>query len=163
MGCGASSAAKRTTFFDEDPTDSSTDMFVRFLVCGPENAGKSTLLKVMGSAKNRSIEDLNKYAVIVRSNAWEFVRFLCVTIQAKQLEGMLSGEKLHTAETDFTEVTAYEILAQHCVSNRIDDQGLKDSDCSCHDSAFEHMNEQANVFLKLKEPIKVFWKASNIS
>jgi len=178
MGCGASSdagspgaASPAQSAINQKIDDEmqiaqqAEEQKIKLLLLGAGESGKSTIFKQMrilyGSP--RTDENLRMFGVVIRSNCITVTRKLCQVIEMLELESELEEEE--AAEGGMTPFQAFELLVSHLLEGTaapLDKVDLSDDWVGHCATAGLGPNSDAQIFLQIWKPMKVFWKSQTM-
>jgi hypothetical protein len=177
MGCGASSEAEvvvspaQTAInqkIDEEMLieQQKEEQKIKLLLLGAGESGKSTIFKQMRIIYGtpRTDDNLRMFGVVIRSNCITVTRKLCQVIRMLELEEDLEEEDAPDWD-DMTPFDAFDLLTSHLIDGtapQLEQLDLSDDWVGHCATAGLGPNNDAQMFLQIWKPIKVFWKVSRV-
>lgn len=174
MGCGASSEAEvvvspaQTAInqkIDEEMLieQQKEEQKIKLLLLGAGESGKSTIFKQMRIIYGtpRTDDNLRMFGVVIRSNCITVTRKLCQVIRMLELEEDLEEEDAPDWD-DMTPFDAFDLLTSHLIDGtapQLEQLDLSDDWVGHCATAGLGPNNDAQMFLQIWKPIKVFWKS----
>jgi len=178
MGCGASSdagspgaASPAQSAINQKIDDEmqiaqqAEEQKIKLLLLGAGESGKSTIFKQMRILYGtpRTDDNLRMFGVVIRSNCITVTRKLCQVIEMLELESELEEEE--AAEGGMTPFQAFELLVSHLIEGTaapLDQVDLSDDWVGHCATAGLGPNSDAQIFLQIWKPMKVFWKSQTM-
>lgn len=174
MGCGASSEAEvvvspaQTAInqkIDEEMLieQQKEEQKIKLLLLGAGESGKSTIFKQMRIIYGtpRTDDNLRMFGVVIRSNCITVTRKLCQVIRMLELEEDLEEEDAPDWD-DMTPFDAFDLLTSHLIDGtapQLEQLDLSDDWVGHCATAGLGPNNDAQMFLQIWKPMKVFWKS----